>query len=326
MNNPNVQNVVQNVATNTTNATNRFRGFFQNMGSYFTNKGVTGASADYLESNSIIAKLSFILLILIIFVVLYSFILAIIFYATDKKTSPYLVKGVLNGNDSTTVRQNPNLTDSVYLLRSNNASTGAEFTWSVWLYINDGDSATDKKYSHIFNKGNSEYNGLVDKSKTSFRTDTNGIANVNNAPGVYMLNPTSAGKKIDLRIVMDTHVDVTKKDTPYTYVDVGNVPLQKWFHLCIRLQNIILDTYVNGVLAKRAILNGAPRQNYNDVFVCNNGGFKGKLADLRYFTYALNVFDINTLVWNGFNRSLNKRNPEESVSMSNQWYVKNIGT
>jgi hypothetical protein len=320
---PNVEKAIENVSSKTSNIMNKITNLFQNTGGYFASKGISGASADYINSNSIIAKLSFILLILIIFVLLYSFILAIVFYMTDKNVSPYLIKGISNGNDKSTISQDPKITDSIYILRSNNAATGAEFTWSVWLNINDVNDKPDINYSHIFNKGNSSYTGLNDKSDSSFVNNTTGIANVNNAPGVYITYGKDK-KSINIRIVMDTNVDVTTNTTPYTYMDIINVPLKKWFHLCIRLQNIVLDGYINGALAKRVILNGAPRQNYNDVFICQNGGFNGQLADLRYFSRALNIFDINTLVWNGFNRNYNKKSPPESITLSNQWYLNNI--
>ena len=42
-----------------------------------------------------------------------------------------------------------------------------------------------------------------------------------------------------------------------------------------------------------------PKQNYGDVFVCNNGGFTGELSDLRYFDYGLGVFEIMNIVNRG---------------------------
>ena len=324
MNNPTTttniaNNVVNNVTDTTKKVTSNISGFFQNMGTYFSNKGVSGASADYLQSNSIIAKLSFILLILIVFVVIYTFVITAIFFAIDNKTSPYLIKGILDGNDATTKEQNIISKNAVYLFRSNNAPSGAEFSWSVWLYIND---TNKNKYSHVFNKGNSTWTGLLDKNDpTNSITDTVGIANVNNSPGMY-LKQDLTNNWMTMRIVMDQYTDVTSKTPPYTFIDVENIPLKKWFHVCIRLQNIIVDVYVNGVLSKRVLLKGAPRQNYNNVYICQNGGFNGKLADLRYFSYALNVFDINTLVWNGFNRSMyNRGSQDDQVVLSNQWYT-----
>ena len=56
-------------------------------------------------------------------------------YFNSPSKSPYLVKGLLNGNDNITVSQDPNVADSILVPRSNNESSGAEFTWSSWIYI-----------------------------------------------------------------------------------------------------------------------------------------------------------------------------------------------
>ena len=44
---------------------------------------------------------------------------------------------------------------------------------------------------------------------------------------------------------MDTLVLVTEE------VIVNDLPFKKWFHLAIRLENKIMDVYVNGEIVKR---------------------------------------------------------------------------
>ena len=48
---------------------------------------------------------------------------------------------------------------------------------------------------------------------------------------------------------------------------ITNVPLQKWVHLAYRLQNTILDVYVNGIVQNRLQMSYAPKQNYYDITV-----------------------------------------------------------
>jgi hypothetical protein len=117
---------------------------------------------------------------------------------------------------------------------------------------------------------------------------------------------------------------------PPTYIDVSGIPLQKWFHVAVRLQNTILDVYVNGTLSKRTVLPDVPKQNYADVYVCGNGGFPGALSNLRYYPYAMNVFEINAVSWYGPNMTASTL--ENSIMkvqngytyISNLWYNKHL--
>ena len=73
--------------------------------------------------------------------------------------------------------------------------------------------------------------------------------------------------------------------TPNT-MDISGVPMNKWFHLALRMENKILDAYVNGTIYSRAQLTAVPKQNYYNVNIGQNGGFQGSISNLRYFNYA----------------------------------------
>jgi hypothetical protein len=111
-------------------------------------------------------------------------------------------------------------------------------------------------------------------------------------------------------------------------VDVSGVPINKWFNTTIRVENRVLDVYVNGVLTKRKDLETIPRQNFYSVFVCQNGGFSGYLSDLRYFNKSLNVFEINSIVNSGPNLKSSSDSdynnvPDNLQYLSNNWYLSN---
>jgi hypothetical protein len=57
--------------------------------------------------------------------------------------------------------------------------------------------------------------------------------------------------------------------------------------------------YVNGTITSRTKFTAVPKQNYNDVQICQNGGFEGNLSNLRYFSHALSAFEINNIVKGG---------------------------
>jgi hypothetical protein len=260
-----------------------------------------GATPEFLQSNSIVAKFAFIIFVLILFFILLGLGIKLLMKLLGPSDSPFLIKGTSNGTDNKTIFTDPHVSGSIPIVKSNNQSTGMEFTWSVWLLVNDINVSNSQQYKNVFNKGNAQY-------------DSKGIATVNNGPGLYIDN---ANKQ--LHIVMDT---VTGQ--PPLSIDVPNIPLKKWFHVAIRLENTAFDVYVNGVITNRLILQHTPKQNYQDVNICANGGFAGMLADLRYYNHALSVFDILSIV--NYGRNSNMTGSDDSSNypfyLSNSWYTR----
>ena len=261
---------------------------------------VPEATSGFLQSNTIIAKFAFIILVLIGMLVLLNLgviLMSIIFGPSE---NPFLIDGMIDGNSSMVISQDPKHGESTTLLRSNNEDSGAEFTWSSWIYLKDLGNQ-DEKYQHIFSKGDGVFDSVSN------------IASINNAPGVYLEPKTN-----NLHIIMNT----VKFGDSNTSTVIKNLPIKKWIHLSIRLQNKIIDVYVNGVISNRIILSNVPKQNYSDVYVAQNGGFAGKLASLRYYNSALNVFEINSLVRKGPNLTVKDGalKTDYFTYLSNYWY------
>jgi hypothetical protein len=63
----------------------------------------------------------------------------------------------------------------------------------------------------------------------------------------------------------------------------------------------MIDVYINGVITERLNLSGAPIQNYNNVNISQDGGFKGNISDLIYYNKAIDIFKINQIVGAGPN-------------------------
>ena len=257
----------------------------------FSSANAMNASSEFLNSNSIIAKFGFLLLVLIVFLGLMKVGMIIIAYIFSPAKQPYLVKGLLRGSVPVTIRQDPADSNSPVVYRSNNQTGGVEFTWCVWLLINSLDTTTSFKHAHIFNKGNDTY----DEGETS----TMGVANVNNSPGLYLdVDSTNNNKQTNAIIMyMDTITTADGNAANRKELKVDNIPLNKWFHLAFRLKDYTLDCYVNGMLSNSVSFGtDVPKQNYDDVHVGKNSGFNGSLSNLRYYDYALSAFDINALV------------------------------
>ena len=274
-----------------------------------------GASSQFLQSNTIFAKFAFLLLVFIAFIFLAALGIILVQYFTSPSTNPYLIYGLLDGNNSLIISQDPALSGSVPVFRSNNQSSGLEFTWGFWLFINDLNT-DPKKYQIIFNKGDTNYNA-------------NNIASVNNGPGVYLTSGVesvgSNGKTTysnsgmaTLHIVMDSS---SLNDN--TTIDITNIPIRKWTHIAIRAQNTVIDTYVNGTISSRMVMNDVPKQNYGNVNYAQNGGFSGQISNLRYYSYALNVFEINGIVAWGPNLSSSKLSTAAGAATGNYTYLSN---
>jgi len=249
-------------------------------------------SSDFLQSNSIVAKVALILLILIGFVILMVVGINLIGYFSQNATNPYIVKGMISGGNSAIVPGN-------LITRSNNKQYGIEFTWSLWLQINDLVGPA-QQYAHIFNKGNGNYmNQSTTVNGVTYPLGT-GLATVNNGPGLYLANESGTGN-ISLLLVMDT-VDPTVG--PIT-INVTGIPMnKKWMHVAIRLENTLMDVYVNGTITGRYSITAVPKQNYGDVYVCQNAGFSGFLSNLQYYPRALSASELNQIVGSGPNTTL----------------------
>lgn len=283
------------------------------MGDFSSQVAVdANASKDFLTSNTIISRIGFILLVLIVFFFALRVCMSIMGYFLSPSTAPYLVYGMLNGNQSQVISQNPGNTNAVPILRSNNQPSGIECSWSLWLYIDPGNGNTSNPtttFQNVFVKGD----GIFDPNT--------GISSVDNAPGLYL---DSSGGVYNLDVFYDVS-SLTPTTTTEPLMAVSAVPLQKWFHVCLRLQNTVLDLYINGTLAKRVVLPDVPKQNYADVYLCGGNGFPGSLSNLRYYPYALNVFQINAISWYGPNTSTSSLSSTLKANngytyMSNIWY------
>jgi len=277
------------------------------LGEFSDKGGVVGASNEFLESNGLFAKFAFIVLVLIIFLFLFKLGISLISYFSKASNSPFIVKGLLEGTSPVIVTQDPKDKNSVQLLRSSNATNGAEYTWSVWLFLQYNSDASANKIDNVFVKG----------PATSF-SDA-GLNNVN-GPGLYIQKDENG--YVNLAFIMDDIAknSATKLEQIESKIYIKSLPLNKWVHLAFRLQNTVLDAYVNGVITQRLQLKNAPKQNFYDILVAK-GGFQGKLSNLQYFNRALNVFEINNIVMFGPNLTSSKYSKDANNATGNYSYL-----
>jgi len=267
--------------------------------SFSTNNRGTFGTREFLESNSLVAKFAFLLLVIIGFVILLRAGISLISWFLQPNKSPHLMDGMVDATQMIVYPQDPSNNGAVTIYRSVNATDGLEFTWSVWIFI-DNLQTNAGIYKHVFSKGNAN-------------VSSNGLIAPNNAPGVYIAPNTN-----DLVILMNTFNVINEE------IVIPDIPLNKWFNVMIRCQSDVVDIYVNGTITRSLNLNGVPKQNYGDVFVAMNGGFAGNISNLWYYNYALGTAAIQSIVSNGPNTKMigaNGMNDKSRDYLSLRWFL-----
>ena len=287
--NENIQNAVTNAGASVSSAKDSFN---NTMSDFSSKTAVAVNDSSFLDSNSMIAKFGFLILVVVMFIFLLQVGMAIIGYFINNP-NPVLVPGQIIGTIAQEpITQNPSLASSLQILLSNNANTGLEYTWSVWLQYTPGlGPTTDNKYTlqPVFVKGDCIKSDVtpVTTSEVPSVTKVPNLS-INNGPGLFFYND---GASAHLFLV----VDIVNSTTPIACIDISNIPINKYFHLAIRCQNIYMDIYINGSIVQRTQLSNVPRQNFYNVYVCPAGGFNGYLSTLQYYSSALSVIDINAI-------------------------------
>jgi len=231
-----------------------------------------------------ISNVAFLVLIVFAFILILNFAIQIIYSYYKPSPTPHLIDGMVDGNQMMIIKQDPS-ENGTTILRSKNQDGGIEFTWSVWLYLDETDTYDVSQYKHIFHKGDDSLN-------------TDGMNFPSNAPGLYLKPKDTTDLQHVLQVRMNTFNQLTET------IDIKNIPNRKWVNVIITCRNHHLDVYINGTIAKRYILNGVPKQNYGDVFVAMNGGFTGKISNLWYYNYAIGTKEVNDINGAGANTNV----------------------
>ena len=262
-----------------------------------TNQSVGLTTQEFLDSNSLVAKVSFLLLVMFLFIVLLRSTMSLMFWLFTKNSNPRLINGTVDAKQMLVFTQDPSSNASVTIPRSVNENDGIEFSYSVWIYIEDL-QYLQGQYRHIFSKGNNDL-------------QSNGQVFPNNAPGLYIAPNTNS-----LIVTMNTYNVINQE------IEIPNIPLNKWINVILRCENTKLDVYINGTITKSEKLLGVPKQNYGNIFVALNGGFSGLISNLWYYSYALGTTEIQRLVKRGPNTKMqgNNINMKNADYLSLRWY------
>ena len=205
-----------------------------------------------------------IIMIIVLVAIFYIARYLLVKYQTASISTPYLLNGSKNAKHALVVSQDSTNVNYIPIMQSD-GQDGIQFTYGFWFEIDD---FTYKKgeWKHIFHKGNSS-------------------SYPNRAPGVW-IHPD----KNSVRVYMNT------LDNILEYADVDNLPTRKWIYMNIILNNRNLDLYINGFLKIRKELSSLPKQNNDDFWVNMFGGFEGYVSNIRYYAYAIDFNEINSMI------------------------------
>lgn len=299
-------------------------------------KNLVNGSKEFLMSNTLVAKISFLLLVLICFFILLRLFVLFLSWFLSPNPNPYVVTCRRDGSMPKSISTDPRKNKSIPILRSRNEREGLEFTWSVWVFLkgpqdvptascgvnssiggDDVGSNDTESFYHIFSKGSINLeNSILGKKNTDA------------TPGLY-IRAKKVGNNLKNELVVALSTFTGVKDGPHNdledMITIGKLPTGKWINTIIRVKDKQVDAYINGQLSKRMVLNSLPRQNYGDIHLSQKGqnagyGFNGEISSLRYFNSALNPVEINSIVRVGPNMCTDSANKETPPYFSHTWY------
>uniref|UniRef100_A0A6C0D0T4 LamG-like jellyroll fold domain-containing protein n=1 Tax=viral metagenome TaxID=1070528 RepID=A0A6C0D0T4_9ZZZZ len=277
---------------------------------------VIGQVQQFMEANSAISKFVAVVLSILLFYLLFNvgtYFLSQFFMPTKNAK---VLDGLIPSDSEKIVSAKPSYTnkDAVPILRSVNQDQGLEFTWDVWFFISD--ISTLSNQSCIFSKGTANGNRSADAKLIGV------------CPGVYIskdMNSSNNSQAV-LTVAVSTRVDPKLSNPPVELIKIPTIPVNKWVHCAVRVQNVSVDVYINGIMSQRKNLQGLPDQNYQDTYIGDKFGFKGYISSLNYYAYALDYDGIQSDYVKGPNMKLvgqdNKVNYKDYLAMN--WYYKTI--
>ena len=226
---------------------------------------------NFLTSGSPLSKIALAVIFIVVFIASVSIISKIYKrYKQVATSSPWILKGTKEGKKAIVVTQNPETDGSITAYRSKNEFGGLEFSYMLWIFISDVNHGTTdaqgripEEGQHILHKGNESSRNIQ-------------------APGIWLHK-----NKNSLRINMNTFKHVKE------FVDVDNIPLNKWVHLTVAVRQRDLDVFINGNIVERLKMKGLPRQNYGNIYLNAFKGIDGFLSNARYFNFYISFREID---------------------------------
>ena len=163
-------------------------------------------------------------------------------------------------------------------LGSSDSNSSANFTYSVWFYVDDWNYRYGEPKIVLAHGG-------VSASSGGFGIVLGGMQN-------------------DLNIAVETYPSETSTEGSQHTCNVQNIPLQKWVHCLVSVYGKSLDVYIDGKLVRTCVLPGIAKVDTSkDVFITPLGGFSGYTSNFQFFPNATNPQEAYNIYKKGFGGS-----------------------
>lgn len=206
---------------------------------------INTTSGSFIFGNGLIPQILLALIAgIVVFLIFFSIEALVKTYYKYSMSKTVIVANTIMSSQSIVVRQDPSDPNAKMLLHSDNEFTGVEFTYSFFLFVDPATFDTSNGLKHVFYKGYSTPFPLL-------------------GPAVFVRSDENT-----LRIFMNSY------KSWYSYVDIQNVPVQKWFYVAIVFRANTLEVYINGNLKGRIPMEKTyPYQNYQNLIVFGKSTF-----------------------------------------------------
>jgi len=224
-------------------------------------------------------------------IVLVIFIIVLIFL---------LLRYVYSSGNTLTSVQNAETSFTVASSQLETTSTGAtptNFTYSVWIYIDN--------WNYRYGQPKVILGRMGGKSSTS---ESSGIKGIYGATPCPVLALGSIENTVTCALScfggpQDTGSSSSTNTTVHTCM-IGNVPLQSWVQLAIVVNNETMDFYMNGKIVRTCLLPGpANIDSTSNLLITPNGGFEGYTANVQYWASPKNPQEIWNIYQKGYQNS-----------------------
>lgn len=215
------------------------------------------------------------------------FILLNYLFSLDEPSVVQIVNGTVTGSHNM-------IYPGKKLLRSQNKQGGIELSYTWWMMVNSFDDSTGDE-DIIFTKGDTSKNGVVYCPRVSLR---------------------QRGGENQMIVRVNTFNEQSES------LIINNLPVKKWIHCSLVIQNEAISVYINGRIKESSPISGVIMQNYGDLGVGIAGGFSGLLSDLTYYTYAVNPSTMINSLRAGPNKTMVGVSNDYPPYFGDQWWVR----
>jgi len=77
--------------------------------------------------------------------------------------------------------------------------------------------------------------------------------------------------------------------------DIDNIPVGRWFHLCIVVTKQATEIFIDGTLRNTTTIESKILQNSGDLWVTQDGGFSGLITQLQYHDKSLTHSEVSSI-------------------------------